>query len=143
MLDKYIPLIFLYVAFHMARTILIITGYMRGISSEIEEAAIIDGCNHRQVFYRMIVPLSIPAIVTAGTIAFLYIYNDLLFPLLFISSKQKYSISQGLMSFQGEFSMELGPIFAAIIVSILPMLLVFLLFQRRVISGISAGAVKG
>lgn len=143
LLDSYFPLFFLYVAFHLARSILIITGHMRGISKEIEESAIIDGCNPVQIFTKMIVPLSKPGIATAGTIAFLYTYNDLLFPMLFITSKSKQSISQGLMSFQGEFSMELGPIFAAIIVCVLPMMLIFFLFQKQVISGIAAGSVKG
>lgn len=143
LLDSYFPLFLLYVAFHSARSILIITGHMRGISKEIEESAIIDGCNTFQIFTRMIVPLSKPGIATAGTIAFLYTYNDLLFPMLFITSKSKQSISQGLMSFQGEFSMELGPIFAAIIVCVLPMMLMFFAFQKQVINGIAAGSVKG
>lgn len=143
LLDSYFPLFLLYVAFHSARSILIITGHMRGISREIEESAIIDGCSTFQIFTKMIVPLSKPGIATAGTIAFLYTYNDLLFPMLFITSKSKQSISQGLMSFQGEFSMELGPIFAAIIVCVLPMMLLFFAFQKQVINGIAAGSVKG
>lgn len=143
LLDHYFPLFWLYVAFHSARSILIITGHMRGISKEIEESAIIDGCNTFQIFTKMIVPLAKPGIATAGTIAFLYTYNDLLFPMLFVTSKNKQSISQGLMSFQGEFSMELGPIFAAIIVCVLPMMLIFFAFQKQVINGIAQGAVKG
>ncbi len=143
MLDQYLPLYLMYVGFHLARSILIITGNMRSISHEIEESAIIDGCGPAGIFSRIIVPLSAPAISTAGTISFLYIYNDLLFPMLFINSKDKYTISQGLMSFQGEFSMELGPIFAAIIVCVTPMIIIFLLFQKQVISGIASGAVKG
>lgn len=143
LLDRYVPLFFLYAAAHSARSILIITGSMRGISREIEESAIIDGCSAFQVFIRMIVPLAKPGIATSATISFLYIYNDLLFPILFLTSRSKQSISQGLMSFEGEFSMELGPIFAAIIVCVIPMLLLFFIFQKQVINGITAGSVKG
>lgn len=143
LLDKYIPLFFLYAAAHSARSILIITGNMRGISREIEESAIIDGCNAFQIFSRIIVPLAKPGVATAATISFLYIYNDLLFPILFLTSRSKQTISQGLMSFEGEFSMELGPIFAAIIVCVIPMMLLFFIFQKQVINGIAAGSVKG
>lgn len=143
LLDKYIPLFFLYAAAHSARSILIITGNMRGISREIEESAIIDGCNSFQIFSRIIVPLAKPGVATSATISFLYIYNDLLFPILFITSRSKQTISQGLMSFEGEFSMELGPIFAAIIVCVIPMMMLFFIFQKQVINGIAAGSVKG
>lgn len=143
LLDQYIPLFFLYAAVHAARSILIITGNMRGISREIEESAVIDGCNTFQIFSRMIIPLAKPGIATSATISFLYIYNDLLFPILFLTSRSKQSVSQGLMSFEGEFSMELGPIFAAIIVCVIPMMILFFIFQKQVIHGITAGSVKG
>ncbi|MNY59873.1 L-arabinose transport system permease protein AraQ [compost metagenome] len=83
-----------------------------------------------------------PAISTAFIITFLYVYNDLIFAVIFISQKSMFTIPLSMLTFVAMRMTEYGPIFASIIVSILPMLLIFLFFQEKVVSGLSSGAVK-
>ncbi|MCG8401483.1 MAG: carbohydrate ABC transporter permease, partial [Firmicutes bacterium] len=90
-----------------------------------------------------IFPISLPGISTAAIISFLFIYNDLIFALMFLTQKTKQTISIGLMAFVGQRSTEIGPTFASIILSIVPMIVVYLLFQEKVEKGLTAGAVKG
>lgn len=141
--NSYLTMIVLYTAFNISLSLFIIAGYMRGISREIDEAGIIDGCSQIQLFWHIILPLIKPAVATAAILAFLFIYNDLIFALMFLSDASMHTISIGLMAFVGLRSTELGPTFASIILTILPMVIVYLLFQERVESGMTAGATKG
>lgn len=136
-------MIAIYIAFNLSMSIFIIASYMKGISKEIDEAGIIDGCSPLQLFTRIIFPLSKPAIATAGIISFLFIYNELLFSVMFLTDKDKQTVSVGLMSFVGQRSQEIGPTYASIILTIIPMVIIYLLFQEKVESGMTAGSVKG
>ena len=80
-------------------TILILTGFMNGIPTELEEAMVIDGANIYQVFFKMILPLSVPGLVSVSIFNFIQVWNNLLFPLIFISDKDKGTISMGLLAF--------------------------------------------
>lgn len=141
--NNYIVMILIYTTFNLPFAVFLISGYMKGISKSLEEAAIIDGCGTFRIFTKVIFPLSKPSIATVAILTFLAVYNDLIFAVLFITKKDLATISLGLSSFYGEHSVELGPIFAAIVVALLPMLIIYLFFQEKIISGISAGAVKG
>lgn len=136
-------MIFLYGTFQLSISIYIISGYMRSISKELEEAAIIDGCSLPRILFQIMFPLCAPAIATAGILGFLAVYNDLIFAVLFLTDDKLKTISLGLMSFVGQFSTHLGPRFAAIIVSILPMIIVYLVLQEKVEKGVMAGSIKG
>lgn len=141
--NSYVMMIFLYTAFNLPIAILLITGHMKGITKSMDESAIIDGCGPIRLYGNIIMPLTMPAISTAGIITFLFVYNDLLFGIMFISNKNMYTITLGMLTFVGSKVTEYGPIFASIIISIIPMVIIYLLFQEKVEGGLAAGAVKG
>lgn len=141
--NRYSSLVMVYTAFNLPLAILILSGFMRELPRELEESAIIDGAGAVQILFRITVPLSTPALATVGILTFQAIYNDLIFALLFITKRGMYTISLTLLRFQGNWNVELGPIFAAIVVAIVPMIIVYVLFQERIERGLSAGALKG
>ncbi|SIQ13145.1 carbohydrate ABC transporter membrane protein 2, CUT1 family [Alkalispirochaeta americana] len=140
--NRYSSLIVLYSGFSVPLAVLIITGFMRGIPAQLEESAIIDGARPGHVLFRIVLPLSTPALATAGIITFRGIYNDLIFALLFINRPRMNTISLALLRFQGSWHIELGPVFAAVTVAIIPMIVIYMLFQERIEHGLAAGALK-
>jgi len=132
-----------YTAFQLPMSIFLITGYMRIIPKELTEAAIIDGCSMTSLLFRIFIPISAPGIATSGIIAFLFIYNELIFSVMFINERVKFTISLGMLYFVGDRNTQMGPIFASIILAVLPMIIVYLLFQEKVQKGMIAGSVKG
>lgn len=141
--DNYISMILLYAGINFPMSTFLITGYIRGIDKEIDEAAYMDGCSMFAMVFKIIMPIAIPGISTAAIIAFLSVYNELIFSVTLLSKKSMYTISVALLQLKGERFTSLGPMFAAIVLSIVPMMLIYLLFQERVENGIAAGAVKG
>ncbi len=142
-MNNYFVMILIYVAFQLPMSVFLITGFMRGISNEISEAAAIDGCHLFDLLFRIYIPLSAPGIATSGIIAFLAVYNELIFSVMFITERSKFTISQGLLYFVGDKTVQMGPIFASIILAIIPMIIVYLIFHESVQKGMLAGAVKG
>lgn len=116
---------------------------MIGISHELEESAMIDGCTPFRIYSSIILPLSKPAIVTASIFNFINIWNNLLFPLVFITDKDKQVISYGLLSFFSQWKSDYGGVMAAITISIIPSFIVYIFLQEKVEQGMTAGAVKG
>lgn len=141
--DSYTALVLLFVAFQIPMTIFILSGFMKAIPTELEEAAIIDGCNTLNVFVSVILPMSIPAIVTASIFNFINIWNNLLFPLIFITSKEKQMISFGLLSFFSQWQADYSGVMAAITLAIIPPFIIYAFLQDKVEQGFTAGAVKG
>jgi len=141
--NSYPLMIVLYGVFEMPLAIFLITGYMKGISKELDESAIIDGCGPIRLLFQIIAPLTMPAVSTAGILSFFDIYNDLVWNVILISDQNMNNISMALMSFVGQQgSSQLGPTFAGIMLTIVPTIVVYLLFQEKVEKGLSAGAVK-
>ncbi|MFD0714592.1 carbohydrate ABC transporter permease [Paenibacillus sp. GCM10027626] len=141
--NNYFALIVLYAVIELPFAIFLMTGFMRGISKEIDESAVIDGCKPRTLLFRILLPLTMPAVSTAGILAFFSIYNDLIWNVLLISDKNMYNISMALFSFVGQYgAVQMGPTFASIMITIVPTVIVYLLFQEKVENGLSAGAVK-
>jgi raffinose/stachyose/melibiose transport system permease protein len=138
-----ITMIVIYVTFNLPISILLTTGYMKSIPKEIDEAAIIDGCGSFRIFTTITAPLSVPAAATAGILAFNNIYNDLIFAMLFISNSERRTITQVINGFSTQYSSDMGATFAAVVVAITPMIIVFMCFQEKVIAGMATGAVKG
>ncbi|MCT4543864.1 MAG: carbohydrate ABC transporter permease [Vallitalea sp.] len=141
--DNFIALILVSSAYSISMTVFILTGFMKAIPNALEESAIIDGCNLFQVFTKIIIPISMPAVATASIFNFLNTWNNLLFPLLFISDNDKMPISYGLLAFRGEKVGDFGGLMAAIITTIIPPLLAYVILQEKVEKGLTAGAVKG
>lgn len=140
--NNLVALVLLYVAFSLSFSILVLTRFMKGISSSLEEAAIIDGASYFQIYYKIMLPMSVPAISTVSIFNFLGAWNNILFPLLFINDDRLKPIALGLLNFNGERGSEYGPLMAAIVITIMVPLLVYLLFQEKVEGGLAAGAVK-
>lgn len=141
--NQLIPLVFLYATFQLPFAIFMMSGYMRGISTEIDEAATIDGCGRLRLLFGILLPLSKPAAATISIFSFLGVYNEFIFGLMFLTDKTKYTISVALMSLNGRYSSDKGAIFAAICMFIIPIIIIYIACQKHVEKGITAGAVKG
>ena len=142
-MDNYPVLILLYAAFCFPMTILILTGFMNGIPTELEEAMVIDGASIFQVFFKMILPLSVPGIVSVSIFNFIQVWNNLLFPLIFISDKNKGTISMGLLAFFGEYSTDYSSSMAGICLTTIPVIIAYVFFQEKIENGLMSGAIKG
>jgi raffinose/stachyose/melibiose transport system permease protein len=140
--NNLVALVLIYVAFSLSFSIFVLTRFMKGINTSLEEAAIIDGAGYFQVYTKIILPMSVPAISTVSIFNFLGAWNNILFPLLFINDDRLKPISLGLLNFNGERGSEYGPLMAAIVITVLVPLVIYLLFQEKVEGGLAAGAVK-
>jgi raffinose/stachyose/melibiose transport system permease protein len=141
--NNYPMLILLYSAFCIPLTVLMLTNYMKSIPVEIEEAIIMDGGSTYQVFRHVILPLSMPAIASVSIFNFIQVWNNLLFPLVFITEKKLGTITMGLLAFFGERSNDYGSAMAAVFLTMLPTMLIYIFFQEKVENGLTSGAVKG
>jgi raffinose/stachyose/melibiose transport system permease protein len=142
-IDSYLYLIPVYAAFQLPQAIFLTTGYMNGISRELDEAATIDGCNMVGILYYIFLPISAPIISTVAVLSFVYGYSELIFSIILLTDKNKFPVSRALMFFTGERVTRMGPVFAAIIIALIPMVVLYLIFHEKVQSGMVAGAVKG
>ena len=141
--NTYGGMILLYCAIGIPMSTVIIRGLMDSIPMEIEEAAYIDGCGFFGRFFNVILPLSRTGIVTAATFQFLTCWNEFVFANLIISSDKLRTIQVGIRYFTNQFSTDYVSMYAAIVISIVPSILGYILFQEQIISGLTSGAVKG
>jgi multiple sugar transport system permease protein len=118
--------------------------FMRTVPDERSEAAFIDGANHPQIFVHIILPMVKPAIATLGMLKFIWTWNDYQNPLIFLSSEKLFTLQLGMRAFSStEYGNQFALMMAAAVMAVFPLMIVFLIFQRYVIEGISIGAVKG
>lgn len=141
--NTYGGMILLYCAIGIPMSTVIIRGLMDSIPMEIEEAAYIDGCGFFGRFFRIILPLSRTGIVTAATFQFLTCWNEFVFANLIVSSDKLRTIQVGIRYFTNQFSTDYVSMYAAIVISIVPSILAYVLFQEQIINGLTSGAVKG
>jgi len=141
LINTYFGLFYVYIGFGLSFGILILRGFMRGIPKEMDEAAIIDGCSKWQLYTKIIMPIAMPAVATLVITDFLATWNEYLLASVIINDNLKKTIPVGLMTFVGEHSTDYGLLCAGVVVCILPVLTVYLLFQRHFVEGMS-GAVK-
>lgn len=124
--------------------IFLMVQFMRSLPSELDKAATVDGCGPIQIYWRLVLPLSLPVIVTTVIFTFIWTWNDFFSQLLYLNDAAKYTISLGLRLFLDSTSQsQWGPMFAMSTLSLVPIFLVFLFFQRYIIEGITAGGLKG
>ena len=135
-------LVLVYVAFNLPFSIMVMITFMKGVNRSLEEAAIIDGASYFQIYSKIMIPLTLPAISTISIFNFMGAWNNILFPLLFINDKRLRPISLGLLNFCGERGSEYGLMLAGIVITVAVPLAIYLLFQEKVESGLAAGAVK-
>jgi trehalose/maltose transport system permease protein len=145
--DKLGALIFSYLIFTLPFTIWVLTSFMRTLPGDLEEAAYVDGATPLQVFYKVLLPLIAPGLVTTGLLAFISAWNEYLYALSFIQSPNHYTVPLAITSFVSPtgsaFAVPWGQIMAATVVVTVPLILAVLILQRRIIAGLTAGAVKG
>jgi len=141
--DKLFALMGPYVALSLPMSIFILTEFMRDIPKDIEEAARIDGCSYFSMFFKIILPLSTPGIVTITIYNGTYLWNEFIFALVLTSSPQNRTLPLSIWDYQGQYAANIPNIMALLTLSILPMVIVYVLGQEKIIKGMMAGAVKG
>ena len=143
--DSLSGLILIYIALSLPFTILILTGFFRSLPGALREAAIIDGCSEFAVFRHVMLPLARPGLVTAAIFNFIGLWNEYLFALVFVNSPEKKTLPLGLasVSIQAQYKTDFGLMFAGLVIVIIPTLIVYILLQRQLTSGITVGALKG
>ncbi|GKX28239.1 sugar ABC transporter permease [Vallitalea longa] len=143
MIDTHRGVILPQIANNLPFTIMLLTSFMETIPLELEEAAIVEGGNTWQVFSRIIMPISKPAVATTATFAFLWSYNDLFTSLIIIRSKGKFPINRLLNEISSQYGTDYGLLCAVIVLIIIPVLTVYMLAQNQIVEGMTAGAIKG
>jgi raffinose/stachyose/melibiose transport system permease protein len=136
-------LIMVETALQIPFAILVFRAFMASIPREIDEAAIIDGASPLQIFFSIILPLLWPAIVTVVVITAVVIYNDFTLPLYFLPGAKNVTVQLTLFSFMSQFASQWQLLFADVVVITIPPLIMFMFFQRQIVSGMTAGAIKG
>ena len=116
--------------------------YMLSIPDELIESARIDGCSEFQIFLRIIMPLARPAWSALAIFSFMWRWNDFIWPLIVISSPKNYTVQLAISNFSGEFSVNWENLLAMSVISIIPMLIIFLIFQKQFVEGISTTGMK-
>ena len=140
-------LVFSYLIFTLPFTVWVLTSFMRALPGDLEEAAYVDGATPLQVFWKVLLPLIAPGLVTTGLLAFIAAWNEYLYAVSFIQSPSHYTVPVAIVSFVGKsgnaFQTPWGTLMAATIVVTLPLIAATLILQRRILAGLTAGAVKG
>lgn len=130
------------IAFALPTTVIILVPFLRAIPDEIQEAASIDGAGRIAFFWRMVLPLSVPGVITVGILAFIGSWNAYLLPLFILNNQDIYTLPLGVQQFSSQYSVDTARVLAFTSLSMLPALLFFSLFERRIVGGLT-GAVKG
>lgn len=143
LLNTYLAVIIPQIAVGLPMAIYIITGFMDSIPRELEEAAIIDGCSVLQCFQKIILPISKSSIVTVAVITFINVWNDLLLPRIFLTDSNMMTLPVGLTNFQAQYSTDYVGMIAAVIITVIPSIIVYIILHKQIMEGMVAGAVKG
>lgn len=143
LIDNLFSLVLADAAFAMPIALWIIKGAMDGIPRDLDEAARVDGASSFSVLVRVVLPLIAPAVAAAAIIAFFFAWNDFLFANTYMVSESRWTVTKGLASLFGQYSTPIPFIMSSAVLFSIPPVLFFLLLQRRIVSGLTAGAVKG
>ena len=130
------------IAFALPTTIIILVPFLRAIPDEIQEAAFIDGCSRLGFFWRMVVRLSLPGVITVGILAFIASWNSYLLPLFLLNNEATFTLPLGVQAFSSQYSVDTAKVLAFTSLSMIPALVFFSIFERRIVGGLT-GAVKG
>lgn len=143
LIDTYAGVILPYIAFGVPYQVFILHSFFKGIPKELSEAALIDGASHFTIFRRIFLPVCLPVLAALLILDFVSTWNEFAMALVLLQGQNMWTLPLGLMSFQGQFSSNYGQLNAAIVMTVLPATIVYLLFQRYFVSGLTSGAVKG
>ncbi len=142
LLDKLSGLVIVYTAGGIAFSVFLLVNFFKKLPRDIEDSAMIDGAGPFRIYWKIDLPLLKPALVTVAMFNFIDVWNDFFFPLILLSSKAKKTIPLGLQAFFGEYTIEWDVLFAALNISVLPVLIVFLILSKQFIAGMTEGALK-
>jgi trehalose/maltose transport system permease protein len=140
-------LILTYLIFTLPFTVWVLTGFLKAVPAEVEEAAYVDGATPWQVFYKIMLPLAVPGMVTTGLLAFIAAWNEFLFALSFTQTPEKRTVTYAIQAFTATttaaYEIPWGQMMAASVLVTVPLIVLALVFQKHIIAGLTAGAVKG
>ena len=135
---------FIYLGFGAGLAVFMFTGFMKSIPLEIEEAAMIDGCNPLQTYFKIVFPILRPTMISVGILETMWVWNDYLLPTLVLDIKNYRTIPMLIQYFRGGYGVvEMGPMMACIVLTVLPVVIIYIAGQKHIIKGVLAGAVKG
>ena len=143
LINTYPGLILPYLTFAMPLTVWLLVGIFRQLPAELEEAAMVDGASRLRTFREVVVPLALPGIATTGILTFVYSWNEFLFALSFTLGPERQTVPVAIALLRGQYQVPWGQILAGSIIATTPVALLVLAFQRRIVQGLTAGAVKG
>ena len=135
-------LIYMYLGFGAPLATFIYHGFVKSIPAELEEAALIDGCTRPQTFFRIVLPVLMPTAVTIAILNVLWIWNDFLLPSLVLSAPEQRTLPLSTFYFFGTYSVDYGPLMAGLMLTILPVLIIYLFAQKYIIQGVMQGSIK-
>ena len=134
----------IYLGFGAGLAVFMFAGFMKSVPLEVEEASMIDGCNPIQTFFLIVIPMLKPTLVSVGILEAMWVWNDYLLPTLVLDIKKYKTIPMLIQYFRGSYGrVEMGPMMACIMLTVIPIVIVYLLGQKHIIKGVAAGAVKG
>jgi N,N'-diacetylchitobiose transport system permease protein len=136
-------LILTYVTLTLPFTIWALRGFVRAVPMDLEEAALVDGCTRLGAFRRILLPLVLPGLITTGVFSFITAWNDFLYANVIMQQQNHWTLSVWMFGFQTNTGTDYGGLMAASTIFALPVVIFFLIVQRRIVSGLTAGAVKG
>ena len=137
-------IIIIYITYAMIMCVFLYTGYLKTLPKELEEAAYIDGCGILKSFFKIVYPLALPMTATIIIINFLWIWNEFLIALMLLNSSQKFqTLILFIYGFKGQYTFEFNLAFAALFLSILPIMIIYSFLQKYIVTGLSGGSVKG
>jgi raffinose/stachyose/melibiose transport system permease protein len=142
LIDSRVGLALVYAASGVPFSIFVLAAFFRGLPDELEDAARIDGAGEFRIFALVMLPLTRPALATVALFQFVQLWNDFFFPLILLRSTEKYTLPVGLTYFFGQYQTDWGAVFAGLVITTLPLVVVFLLLTRHIVSGLVAGMSK-
>ncbi len=143
LIDSQIGMILLYAATQIPFSVFLIYAFVDSLPRELDEAAFIDGCSPVRTFFAVVLPIMRPVLVTCGILSLLNIWNEFLMPLYFLNSTSRWPMTLAVYNFFGQFQSDWSLVSADIVLTVMPVILIYIVAQRWILSGVSAGAVKG
>jgi raffinose/stachyose/melibiose transport system permease protein len=141
--DSLVAVILVQTAFNISGNIIILRNFFNAIPRELEDAAYIDGCTSFDYFWRILLPLARPGLSAVAALTMIVSWNDLLTPLIMLNDDKKWTLPLGTMQFQGQYGQDLALIAAFVTMAALPTIIFYLIAEKQIVSGLTAGAIKG
>jgi raffinose/stachyose/melibiose transport system permease protein len=142
LLNTYVGVILPYLAFGVPYQVFVLHGFFKAVPKELSEAALVDGASHFTIFRRIFLPISLPVLSALLIVDFVATWNEFAMALVLLQDRSMWTLPLGLMAFQGQFASDYGQLNSAIIMTVLPATIVYMIFQRYFVSGLTSGAVK-